>query len=115
MNSIAVRVGASALCVLLAGYPQMGWSQGFTGAEFMAWSEASQNGFLQSSVTMATFIAAQNNGDAATCLETWYAPGLPEQALRNEDLRDAIAQYSDYHPSGVILAVLQEACGPIGG
>lgn len=114
MSTIAVRVGASAVAILLASYPQPSGAQGFTGAEFATWSEASQDGYIQTSVTMAAVIAAQVNGEVAGCLDAWYAPGQPVQSERNALIRSFIAEHADFHPSGVILAVLQDACGPIG-
>ena len=42
----------------------------------------------------------------------WYlADG--QKAARNAHIRKTIAQYDGYHPSGTILAILLEACGPL--
>lgn len=91
--------------------PQISLAEGFTGREFLAWQQASQDSYLQTSVTMASMIIAQTNAETGACVDDWY---FGDQAMidrRNAELRDQIEAYDGYHPSAVIAAVLQKQCG----
>ncbi|QBF32337.1 hypothetical protein [Thalassococcus sp. S3] len=93
-------------------YPQQSLAEGFTGAEFATWSEASQNSYIETSVTMAGVVFTQTHLGKASCVNDWY---FADDAwkTRNSDIRDAIAAYRDAHPSGVILALIIRECGAL--
>lgn len=112
MNSIAALTCASALLLGSAIYPQAAKAEEFTGKEFSAWSEASQNSYIQTSITMAGVVAAQYKKEVSLCIDDWYFGG-DQQKLRNQSIREAILKYENYHPSGVILALVQEQCGKL--
>ena len=112
MSTIAARVGASTVSILLAGYPQLGVAEGFTGAEFATWSEASQDSYIETSVTMAGVVFTQTHPEKATCVNDWYFADRAWER-RNLEIRETIAAYPDGHPSGIILAVILRECGPI--
>ena len=112
MSTIAGRVGASTVSILLAGYPQSGSAEGFTGAEFATWSEMEQNGYLQTSVTMAGIVFTQAHPDHAACINNRYFADGVWDAKRSE-LRETILTHDEAHPGGVILAVILRDCGAL--
>jgi hypothetical protein len=83
----------------------------FTSAEFLKWPEAKQNGYLTASATMTGVIAAQLSKKQARCIDDWYAQ---QSSSGHQAVRDAMRQYPQLHPQGVILWVVQNACGKIG-
>ncbi len=76
----------------------------------MSWPEASQNSFIETSVTMAGVVFTQTYPEKAVCLNDWY---FADEAWvrRNPEIREMIAAYPDGHPSGVILALILRDCG----
>lgn len=91
--------------------PQISLAEGFTGADFLAWPQDQQNSYIQVSIAMAGVVATQTKPETAACIDTWYAPDTDLKEERNAAIRDTIGKYASYHPSGVIFAVLQDACG----
>lgn len=112
MNSIAVRVGAILIVAGLGFYPQNSLADAFTGKDFSKWSETGQDSFIQASVTMAGVVLTRTQPDKARCIDGWYG-GDDKKAERNASIRKTIADYGDYHPSGTILAIIEQACGPL--
>lgn len=81
---------------------------GFKSSKFLTYPAESQKGYISTAVMMAGSIAAQNKQEQARCIDDW--------AMKNRDggyrpVIDAMQKYPDYHPAGVIIAVLQKACG----
>ena len=97
--------------IFLTTYPQTASATGLTNAQVLQWTESNQDSYFQISITMAVFIASQNAGGRAECLNDWYYRSAEVTGQRNGQLRGTLAQYPDYHPSGTILAVLEKACG----
>ncbi len=112
METIKRGVIAIAALCLLVSYPQELKAKKFTSAEFLTWPHESQSSYFRTSIGMAGMIAAQAGQGRATCMSDWYF-GDPEG--RQEEMRRAMRQHKGFHPQAVILAVLQKACGPIGG
>jgi len=77
----------------------------------MAQGADSQASFIDISVTMAGAIAANSRPEVARCLNDWYFKDTAIQDRRKEAIREAMRTYPEYHPSAVILGVLQKACG----
>lgn len=86
-------------------------ADGFTSAEFLQWPDAKQNGYLTTSATMTGVIAAQLSQKQARCIDDWYAQ---QASSGHRAIRDAMRQYPKFHPQGVILWAVQNACGKIG-
>lgn len=81
----------------------------FKSKEFLTWSHEGQKSYIMASVVMAAFIAAaQNKADLSKCIGQWMtdsdAAGFPS-------VKEAMTRFPDYHPSGVIVAILEKACG----
>lgn len=111
MNSIAGVVGATGLALLTAICPQETAAEGFSGTEFLTWEQPSQDSYIGTAVVMATFIATRTNAQTAECLNGWYANNVGLTERRNAEIRDAIARNADYHPSAVIMLLMEDACG----
>lgn len=99
--------------VLALGFPQVSSAQGFTGAEFLTWSDEAQDSYIQTSITMATMVISETNNTAADCLDTWYLGEEDSQNERHAEIIGRINEFSTYHPSAVILVVIRNACGPL--
>lgn len=83
----------------------------FSGAAFADWSQVSQDSYIQSSVMMAGVIGTQVKPEISRCIDAWYFETAAIKAERNEMIRETIVGFADHHPSGVILALIQRACG----
>lgn len=94
--------------------PQKSMAEKFTGTEFLTWSIEGQDSYIGTSITMATLVAGRSNPARATCLDEWYATSETLAAQRDEEIRDTIRRNVEYHPSAVIVLVLEEACGHFG-
>ena len=62
-------------------------------------------------MTMASFIATRTNPTTAACLDSWYVQSSEGSASRDQLIRDKIGKNAEFHPSVVIMLVLEEACG----
>ncbi len=108
-------VGAMALAVMATGFPQKSLADGLKGHDFLTWSEEGQNNYIQTAVTMASFVMSRSNAVVSECLNTWYAGDRETMEEQNEYIRRKISSNAEYHPSAVILVVLENACGSFGG
>ncbi|WP_320240876.1 hypothetical protein [Cognatiyoonia sp. IB215182] len=93
-------------------HPQEIYAQAFTGADFSTWETSAQDSYIQTSLTMAGVVFSQVDPEKSACIDNWYL-GEAQKADRNTYIRNTIAEYGSYHPSGTILAILLEACGPL--
>ena len=99
---------------LTAVYPQASASQQplepdiFKSSEFLTWQRSSQKFYLDASIGMASLIIEQNDKDKAACLERWYLDGNND-AL--EFILGKMRDFPDYHPRGIIAAVIENKCG----
>ncbi|MEM6381310.1 MAG: hypothetical protein AAF739_01440 [Pseudomonadota bacterium] len=112
MNSIARRVAAITIVGACGFYPQILSADGFTGEQFLEWSDAAQDSYIQTSVTMAAILATQTNKPSGDCLTDWYFEPAANRAERHNSIKQTIARNGEHHPSSVIYLILEEACGP---
>ena len=94
-------------------YPQQSQADEFTAADVLGWNRKSQDAYFQTSITMASFIATQNPGDHAACIEGWYFEDGQVDHRRNDQIRSDLERFSNYHPTAVILARLEKVCGSL--
>ncbi|MCT4555733.1 MAG: hypothetical protein N4A53_13685 [Pelagimonas sp.] len=111
MNSIEAWALAIGLIATMASFPQKSAAEGFTGTDFLQWDRVGQDSYINTAVVMATFVSTRTNPKTAECLNGWYAESAEISQSRNDKIRNLIAKNASYHPSGVILLVLEEACG----
>ncbi|MEL7398082.1 MAG: hypothetical protein AAFN44_17110 [Pseudomonadota bacterium] len=83
---------------------------GTTTADFLEWERAAQESFLQTSIGMLTAIASQVNSDVASCIGDWYYSSDQEE-VRHDEMLEVMSEYSEYHPSTVVLAYVENICG----
>ena len=91
--------------------PQNLVAEGFTGEEFATWEIINQRSYIQTSVMMAGVVATQVKPEISQCIDTWFF--LSDETLAREAsaMAAVIEQYPAHHPSGVILALVQQKCG----
>lgn len=111
-----MKLSLLAIGVLVAAslYPQSNVraeaGESFKASKFLTWERESQNFYIGTSVGMALLIAAQNDKAQASCLENWY---YSDQVTKNNFILKTMERVPDYHPRGVILAVLEKQCKPL--
>jgi len=83
--------------------------EGFKSSKFLTYAADAQKSYIGTAAVAATTIASLNSEPQAKCLGGWvtqYGDGGYQPVI------DAMRKYPDDHPMGLILAVLQKACGP---
>lgn len=80
----------------------------FKSSEFMKWSEGNRSLYIDTSIGMVGLIAGYNDKKHMKCLENWY---LKNQKKSNEFIYQVMREHPDFHPRGVIIAVLKKQCG----
>lgn len=100
--------------VIIIGFdPQTSSGDGFSSADVLDWPAKNQDSLIRTSVGMSGIIAAQIRKDVARCIDDWYFSDIEMQKQRNEEIRGVMMKNPGFHPQAVVLAVIQEACGPI--
>lgn len=103
-----VRASLSAIVCSFAGIASA--QDNFKSSKFLTYSLESQKSYITSSVIMAGLIASQNTATQGQCINNWAAQHRDEGYA---PVVDAMRKYPDDHPTGLILAVLQKACGSL--
>ena len=113
VKSVGGWLGAISLAAGIALCPQQSAAEGFTGSDFAEWPQASQNGYIQTSVTMAGVVMTQIRPEFSRCIDQWYL-GDGRKEERNRFIRETITGHAaSYHPAGTILAILMDQCGSL--
>ena len=84
--------------------------EAFKSSKFLQYAPDAQKSNFNTSVVMASLIASQNSRDQADCLNAWIGSNVD---AGYQPVIEAMKRFPDHHPSGVVLAVLQKACGPL--
>ncbi len=84
---------------------------GTTTADFLKWERKAQASYLHTSITMIGVVATQTKSEIATCIDEWYFQTSQIRDKRDQEILSGMANYADYHPSTVILALVEQACG----
>lgn len=108
IKPVAIAILAAALSI---GYPQISFAQEFKSAEFLEWPRKSQTFYFQTAIGMAGFIVSMRDKPTARCLENWY---FSDTDAAEETILETMRRFPEYHPRGVIVAVLQKQCGALG-
>ena len=96
------------LAMISIACPNLVYADSFKSSEFLTWNKDSQEFYFRTAIGMAGLIASQNDQHQARCILDWY---FTKERTARDAILSAMQQYPDYHPRGVILAVLQKACG----
>ena len=85
----------------------------FTAADVLAWDQSQQDWYFEASVSMAGVLAVQAQNPAGACINGWYFGAASASERANDQIRDAMRQYSSYYPGTVIVAVIERECGDL--
>jgi len=77
----------------------------FKSADFLKWSKDGQISYINTSLTMAATISPPNQ---SKCITAYSNANV---ATGYADILRTMANHSNYHPTGVIAAVLEKTCG----
>ncbi len=99
------------MAVTLATCPQKSLAEGFTGAEFLSWSQAQQRSYVNAQLVMASSIVARAKPAMSQCLADHFYGDQGITDERFDTLRRTIEDYETYHPSSVLEIVIENTCG----
>jgi hypothetical protein len=105
--SKALRIAVLGVA-LLASVPSYAADNIFKSSEFLTWTSQSQEFYIRTSVGMASLIVGQTDKAQGKCVDDWYFGNEPSA---NKHIFDVMRRHSEFHPRGVILAVLEKKCG----
>lgn len=108
ISKIASSVG---LAVMLSAHAVVA-DEKFTAADVLSWDQESQNWYFTVNASMAGALASQNDSPAASCIDEWYFDAA-DRATRNDEFRSAMRRFEEYHPTLVVIAVIEKACGEL--
>ena len=97
-------VGALVFCA----FPQELKAEEFTGKSFLAWERENQDFYIKTAIGMAGLIVSRNDQEQSKCIEAWY---LPDENAKHDFILKTMREHLDFHPRGIILAVLEKQCG----
>lgn len=103
----ALALATLSTIVCSASGAAVAW-EGFKSSKFLTYPVESQKSYISTAVMMAGVIAAQNVPEQAQCIDRWTSE---HDGSGYKPVIEAMQRLPDYHPSGVILAVLNKACG----
>lgn len=87
------------------------YAESFTSSQVLEWEKDAQDNYFLASITMAGVVAAQNPGDKSRCVNNWYLSNDMTMRERNEYIRETLERFPTHHPAGVMMAILEKACG----
>ena len=99
---------ASFIAFVFLCFPQELLADTFKSETFLTWNRDSQDYYIRTSIGMASLISAQNDKAHAKCLDDWY---YKDEGAGNDAVLATMKRFPEYHPRGVILAVMQKRCG----
>lgn len=99
---------ASIFAILMLNTTPLYAEQIFKSSEFLKWTEESRSFYIRTSIGMATLIAVHNDKKHAKCMEHWY---FSNETKSNETIYQTMRKHPDFHPRGVIIAMLKKQCG----
>lgn len=79
----------------------------FKSEMFMTWEAEQRAFYIRTSVGMASLVIAQSSKKDASCIDGWY---FGDEDAANAVIYDAMIKNPDYHPRGVLLAVIEKQC-----
>lgn len=87
----------------------MAQAEDFTNKDFLTLQEAHQKFWIQGAVDVLGHVAAAKSKQTGRCVLEWYYGD--QYAERNSLILASIRKYPDAHPSAVMLALTERACG----
>jgi hypothetical protein len=80
-------------------------------ADMLKWTPKEQAAYVDLAVQMVGFVASQNDGPQARCINDWYFKDDKVRERGIQQILSAMRQYPSELPGVMVLAVLQKACG----
>jgi len=87
------------------------YAEDLTSEHVLAWKPASQEAYIQTSVTMAAIIASQNDTAKSSCIDSWYFQSEEKRDAADRELKGNLARYPKSHPGAIVLATIVKKCG----
>ncbi|MBV1873870.1 MAG: hypothetical protein KUG80_03765 [Gammaproteobacteria bacterium] len=84
-------------------------AEDFTNKDFLKLQETHQKFWIQGAVDALAQVASAKDNKTGRCIMEWYYG--PKHAARNGLILASIEKYPDAHPSAVMLALTERACG----
>jgi len=97
----------ASLCTIVCTQPGSA-EEAFKSSKFLTYPAESQKSYIASSAMMAGLIASQNNASQAACIDEW---GAKQREVGYAAVMEAMRRFPEHHPSAVLVAVLDKACG----
>ncbi|SMX28185.1 hypothetical protein TRP8649_02300 [Pelagimonas phthalicica] len=92
--------------------PQESAAEGFNGTEFLQRSADRQRAYISTQLVMASSIAARIKPAMADCIGSAFFDGTGLSETGFETSIERIREFNDYHPSSVLVVVIESQCGP---
>ena len=110
MNCFKSVVSAITVGLLGVSYPHANAQAQEPSAQFLGSGHASQVSYVDTSVLMAIFIVAQDREAKSNCIRNWY---FQRKSERVSEVVTGVSENPAYHPTAVILALIQQECGAL--
>lgn len=102
---LAIAILSTMVCSFGAS---IGHAKTFDSRTFLGFPPSAQSNYIGTSAFTAAVIAAQNLPSQSRCIDDWISKSKPGGYL---SVIKAMKKYPGDHPAGIILAVIQKACG----
>ncbi|WP_037546485.1 hypothetical protein [Stappia stellulata] len=109
MFGIKLGLRASIIVIFLGFSIQVHAETGLTSKEFLTWNESNRRSYIQVAMMSMNMISLENDKSQSDCIGDWYAA---DRRGGEEYIYEIMKKAPDYHPIGVIMAVLEKKCGP---
>ena len=98
------------LIALLSGLPLPAPAKQFKSSDFLRHSEEQRTWWYIGAFESIGHVASLKNKDQGNCIWTWY---FSDGDAKNILIERAMKKYPDYTPTAIVIALLQQACGPL--
>lgn len=103
------NLAIASLCTIVCTH-SVSAEEAFKSSKFLTYPADTQKSYIITSVVMAGIISGQNKPDQSKCIDSWMGENEP---IGFSSVKEVMARYPNHHPSGVIVAVLEKACGSV--
>lgn len=83
-------------------------AQSYKSKEFLEYSGSERGNYIVIAAGMAGLIAGQNRPEQSRCIDRWVHENRQQGY---QSVISAMRKFPNHHPSAVLIAVLQKACG----
>jgi len=108
INYLLRSFAIGAFAIFTTAHATPSYADIFKSSEFLLWEPNNRSAYIDTSVGMASLIAAQNDKTQAKCIDDWYYGDADKST---QYIENVMRDYPDLHPRGVILASVEKQCG----